>query len=130
MDRFSIRRVSCRLVVVSCIAAIASFVLPGDFERLDAAALSFTKRIIESSKGGDVKIVADIDGDRQKDLIVGGLPGENLVWYRYPSWSKSTIAIANTEFTTDGDAGDVDGDGDIDIVVPDGYGTNRLHWFD
>jgi chitodextrinase len=92
--------------------------------------IGFTKRIIESSKGGDVKIVADIDGDGQKDLIVGGSPGENLVWYRYPSWSKTTIDIANIEFTTDGDAGDVDGDGDIDIVVPDGYGTNRLHWFE
>jgi chitodextrinase len=131
MERFSTRRVAWRFaVVVSCLTSIASFVLPGDFERVDAAALAFTKRVIESSKGGDVKIVADIDGDGQKDLIVGGSPGENLVWYRYPSWSKTTIAVANIEFTTDGDAGDVDGDGDIDIVVPDGYGTNRLYWFE
>ncbi len=94
------------------------------------AQVTLTKSVIDASMAGDVKIVADIDGDGFKDLIVGGSPGEDLNWYRYPSWTKTRIALATTEFTTDGDAADVDGDGDIDIVAPDGSGTNNLQWFE
>jgi hypothetical protein len=94
-----------------------------------AATFSFAKIVLESNSGGDVKIVADIDQDGQLDLVIGGFPSETLKWYHYPSWSRTTIAVPNVEFTTDGEAGDVDGDGDSDIVVPDGYGANSLVWF-
>ena len=88
------------------------------------AQVTLTKSVIDAAMAGDVKIAADIDGDGFKDLVVGGSPGEDLNWYRYPTWTKTRIALASFEFTTDGDAADVDGDGDIDIVVPDGSGTN------
>ena len=91
---------------------------------------TFTKRIIDSSIGGDVKIATDIDGDGYKDLVVGGFAGDNLNWYHYPSWTKTTIAVPSQEFTTDGAAGDIDGDGDMDIVVADVYGTNALQWLE
>ena len=51
-------------------------------------------------------------------------------WYRYPDWEKTLIATPNIEFTTDGELGDVDGDGDLDIVVPDGNQGNNLLWFE
>jgi hypothetical protein len=85
---------------------------------------------VDSNNAGDVKLVGDIDGDSFPDLVIGGMPGENLNWYRYPDWEKTLIATPNIEFTTDGELGDVDGDGDLDIVVPDGNQGNNLLWFE
>jgi len=76
---------------------------------------------------GDCKMVGDIDGDTLPDAVVGGMPGEGLVWYRWPDWRKTTIAIPNTEFTTDGRLGDVDGDGDLDVVLATVATQSRLY---
>ncbi len=82
------------------------------------------------NNAGDIKLVGDIDGDTYPDLVLGGMPGEKLNWYHYPSWQKTVIATPNNEFTTDGRLGDVDGDGDLDIVVPDGDSGDNLVWFE
>lgn len=89
----------------------------------------FVERVIDQT-AGDIKLVGDIDGDSFPDLIIGGKPSEPLSWYRYPKWQKTVIATPANEFTTDGALGDVDGDGDLDIVVPDGDGPNNLVWFE
>lgn len=92
--------------------------------------LPFVYTEIDSTMAGDIKLVGDINGDSFPDLVVGGMPSERLAWYRYPTWQKTIIATPNTEFTTDGELGDVDGDGDLDIVVPDGSSGNNLVWFE
>lgn len=61
------------------------------------------------------KIIADIDGDNLPDVIVGGRNGP-LVWYAWPDWTKGLIAEGGYK-TVDGEAGDMDGDGDLDIVM-------------
>jgi len=61
------------------------------------------------------KIAGDIDGDNLPDVAIGGRQGP-LVWYKYPSWSKSVIAKGGYR-TVDGELGDVDGDGDLDVVM-------------
>jgi hypothetical protein len=92
--------------------------------------LQFDKIVVDPNNAGDVKLVGDIDGDNYPDLIIGGMPHEQLNWYRYPDWKKTAIASPSNEFTTDGALGDVDGDGDLDIVVPDGDGPENLLWFE
>ena len=90
----------------------------------------FQEVVIDPAMAGDCKMAADIDGDGMSDLVVGGAVGEGLVWYRYPDWRKTKVATPDQEFSTDGAAGDVDGDGDDDIVIFDGDGPSNVLWFE
>jgi hypothetical protein len=62
-----------------------------------------------------IKIVGDINGDRFPDVIIGGRSGP-LVWYAYPKWEKTVVALGGYD-AVDGEVGDVDRDGDLDIVM-------------
>jgi hypothetical protein len=75
---------------------------------------------------GDCKGAGDIDGDGYPDIVFAG---SELAWYRYPNWSKTVIARAEQEFSTDMQVADMDGDGDPDIVVPDGK-QGKIWWFE
>lgn len=97
-------------------------------DRLMLAAVPFQYQQVSPDDGGDCKMAADFDGDGYADLAVGG--GTDLVWYRYPSWTPTVIALAEAEFTTDGQAADVDGDGNADIVIPSGSLGDNLMWFE
>jgi FG-GAP-like repeat len=90
---------------------------------------SFNSTVIDADNSGDCKAAGDIDGDQMPDLVVGGMPAEGLSWYHYPTWRKTLIARPSQEFTTDCALGDVDADGVLDIVVPDGESGDNLKWF-
>ena len=61
------------------------------------------------------KMLGDLDGDGQLDVIVAGAKG-SLVWYRYPDWEKAEIAAGGWD-GVNGETGDIDGDGALDIVM-------------
>jgi hypothetical protein len=61
------------------------------------------------------KIAGDLDGDGRDDLVVAGQKGP-LVWYRSPEWDRHEIAGGGWS-TVGGATGDVDGDGDLDVVM-------------
>ncbi|MFO1070211.1 MAG: VCBS repeat-containing protein [Geminicoccaceae bacterium] len=95
-----------------------------------AATVNVSEILVDPAMAGDVKMLADIDGDGLLDPMVGGGPDEALTWYRFPSLEAYRIAPPLVQFTTDGEAADVDGDGDPDVVVPDGNGTDNLVWLE
>ncbi|MCC7207420.1 MAG: VCBS repeat-containing protein [Anaerolineae bacterium] len=92
----------------------------------------FREVVIDPESGGDCKDVADVDGDGDLDLlqtISADRINQRLVWYANPGWQRRLIAATDGEFTTDMEAGDVDGDGDPDVVVPDGE-RGILRWYE
>lgn len=70
------------------------------------------------------KMVADFNGDGRPDIAVGGQSGP-LVWYASPGWKRSIIADGGYA-TVNGEAADVDGDGDQDIVMGSVWYENAL----
>lgn len=89
--------------------------------------IPFEYKVIDTDMSGDCKMLGDIDGDGYQDIMVAGY---QMYCYIYPNWTKTLIANCNTEFTTDADLGDIDGDNDLDVVIPDGKGLNNLLWFE
>jgi hypothetical protein len=61
------------------------------------------------------KIAADFNADGLPDIAIGGAKGP-LVWYAYPTWTKRLVAEGGYD-TVEGEAADIDNDGDRDIVM-------------
>jgi hypothetical protein len=61
------------------------------------------------------KITADFNDDGLPDIAIGGAKGP-LVWYAYPTWTKRLVAQGGYQ-TVEGEAADIDNDGDQDIVM-------------
>ncbi len=64
---------------------------------------------------------ADLDGDGDTDVISGSQADQKIAWYendgaRPPSWTPRTIAL-NAPAPTSVHAADMDGDGDVDVLV-------------
>ncbi len=72
------------------------------------------------------KAVGDINGDGEVDALAASSTGEGVFWYASPNWSKHRIGLG--DFSTDMQTGDIDGDGDLDVIIP--INKKSLYWFE
>jgi hypothetical protein len=79
-----------------------------------------------TGQGMDCKGIGDVNGDGFPDVVIAS---KELAWYEYPGWRKTVVGMAQQEFTTDMQVADMDGDGDLDVVVPDGE-RGKICWFE
>jgi|GEM_PF-553146 len=85
------------------------------------------------SQGMHIKTIGDLNGDGRTDLIVAGsLLGEPIVWYESPTWAKHTVTDSTLGgWSTDAEVGDIDNDGDQDIVISSWYREDKgIEWFE
>jgi len=100
----------------------------------------------------------DLTGNGRPDLIVTGMGGNptisvagnriqvptngplgrvtprfetNIFWYENPGWERHTLASeTDLHLGVGTDLADIDGDGNIDLVVGQGFGRSNVYWYE
>jgi len=105
------------------------------YENLDGLG-SFGPRTViatPNTSGERAILIRDINGDGHNDLVVGSIDDDTLAWYKNldgnGNFDTGNIIISGYVNGSGIDVGDIDGDGDLDIVA----GTlnyNIMSWFE
>jgi hypothetical protein len=144
MRKTTARHVNLAPAVLACAVVVTFFldVIPHGPEKLGViradGPIPFSQVVLDSAGprgnqffGMHSKTVGDLNGDGCPDAVVAGATvGEPLVWYTMPAGTKHTISTLGG-WSTDAETGDIDGDGDLDVVISWWYRDDQgLEWFE
>ena len=104
-----------RLIIMACLLLLFAIAAT----RAMAEEMDFLSVSVTQSAPSDPweKAMADLSGDGQVDLIIGGPTGP-LKMYVYPDWSEVTITGSGSYDSACGiAAADIDNDGDNDVIM-------------
>ena len=93
---------------------------------------NFSTNVISTSANGAVLVVAgDLDSDGDIDIISACYDDNSIVWYEndgniIPTFSAHVVST-NVNGAVSVDVGDIDNDGDIDIISA-GFKDNAIYW--
>ena len=99
-----------------------------------ATEIPFTRVDVDVDLNGAAALqIGDLDGDGDDDIVASGYFGDDVVWYENTSgdgtaWVKSFID-ASLDYPAGFNLADVDGDGDLDVLVA-GYYADELVWYE
>lgn len=104
------------------------------FENLDGGAGAWLAHAVDSELDGAISVrAADLDGDQDLDLAVAAYGDSIVTWYENvggaaASWLRHDV-IVQFSTATSVDAGDLDEDGDVDLVATE-INVNSIVWFE
>ncbi len=103
----------------------------------DGSGGTWTERTVDGAfDGAQVARWADLDGDGDGDVLSAASDGDVFAWWQNQTIHRSGLFPASLEVDTGGSnatdlqIGDIDGDGDDDIVAAWVTGVDDLHWFE
>ena len=107
------------------VAMVVTLLLGGVISASDVVKFHHTTIDSQAPTNLHTKGVGDFNGDGLMDVLVAGTEGA-IVWYEAPRWNKHVIVDTGGGWSTDAESGDLDGDGDLDVVISDWYQNNRI----
>lgn len=101
-----------------------------------AQEVTFEHRVLLPKNSSQARNIADLDNDGKADILVieGEFKPKELAWFQAPDFKRYAInngSLKGLNYVADSSIGDVDGDGDNDIIIPDAHeGAMRVIWYE